>query len=57
MLKGYPEILKLNKGGVYMKYRANEFHKKLWVPLKKWVARIVKKRNDDDPYDNPYAIF
>lgn len=40
-----------------MKYTVNDIHKTLWIPLKTWITRIVKGRDDDDPYDHPYAIF
>jgi len=42
-----------------MKPMLNQIHARLWVPVKNWINKIVKGRNDEDDnsYNNPYLIF
>jgi hypothetical protein len=41
-----------------MRDKLNCIRKTVWKPLKTWVNRIVKGRDDDDdPYNHPYVIF
>jgi hypothetical protein len=54
-MKYFKIILKFIE--VVMKYTIKEIRKTLFIPLKTCIIRIVKKRDDDDPFNHPFAIL
>jgi len=30
---------------------------RLWKPLKKWLDKLVRRRDNDDPFDHPFAVL
>ena len=41
-----------------MKQRLHLLYERFWKPMKKWIRRIVKGRDDDDNnFSHPFAIF
>ena len=52
------KILKPNlKRRYIMKYMMKDIHQSFWIPLKTCITRIIRKRDDDDPFNHPYAIL
>jgi len=36
----------------------NSFYYQVWVPIKKWIDKVVKRNDDDDnQFNHPYIIF
>jgi hypothetical protein len=36
----------------------NSLYYRVWVPIKKWINKVVKRDNDDDnQFNNPYVVF
>ena len=37
----------------------NSLYYRVWVPIKEWINKVVKKRNNDDDnhFNNPYFVF
>ena len=36
----------------------NSLCNRVWVPIKKWINKVVKRNNDDDnQFNNPYIVF
>ena len=35
----------------------NDLCNRLWKPLKKWLDELVRRRDNDDPFDHPFAVL
>ena len=34
-----------------------DFYNRFGKPLKKWLDKLAKRRDNDDPFDHPFAIL
>jgi hypothetical protein len=40
-----------------MKQQRNGIYSRVWAPLKKWVNKVVKGKDDEDQFNHPYIIY
>jgi hypothetical protein len=36
----------------------NSLYYRVWVPIKNWINKVVKRNNDDDnQFNNPFIVY